>query len=155
MPWAHPHAGSKLAHGSMRLLPERYKVVTTTVDATLGEVGKIYQASGFDYVGVMTRGGRAAISIKGALISEREAYRIAGTRRARALAQMSFDARSKRRPERYFAFRGSRREQRELSAAISHFIKSFPRRAVAGHEVTSRTKSGVFVFSQLRLLPLR
>ena len=37
--WAHPHAASKLIRRSMKLLPERYKVVTATVDADAGEIG--------------------------------------------------------------------------------------------------------------------
>jgi hypothetical protein len=37
----------------MDLLPERYQIVTATVDAAAGEIGIIYQACGFDYVGVM------------------------------------------------------------------------------------------------------
>src|SRR5262249_23603123 len=45
--WAHPHAASKLVRCSMRLLPEKYKVVTATVDGDAGrgwhhlEVGTI------------------------------------------------------------------------------------------------------------------
>jgi hypothetical protein len=37
LPWAHPHAASKLIRRSMDLLPERYRVVTATVDALAGE----------------------------------------------------------------------------------------------------------------------
>ena len=43
--WAHPHSGSKLIRGSMKLLPEKYKVVTCTVDDMAGEIGTIYQAA--------------------------------------------------------------------------------------------------------------
>ena len=50
LPWAHPHSASKLIRRSMDLLPERFEVVTATVDANAGEVGTIYQAAGFDYV---------------------------------------------------------------------------------------------------------
>ena len=51
--WAHPHAASKLIRASMRLLPEKYKVVTATVDAGVGEIGGVYQAASFVYVGIM------------------------------------------------------------------------------------------------------
>lgn len=54
--WAHPHAASKLIRGSMRLLPDRYKVITATVDSAAGEVGTIYQACGFDFIGAKGRG---------------------------------------------------------------------------------------------------
>ena len=49
LPWAHPHAGSKLIRASMRLLPARYTVVTASVDAMAGEVGTLYQACGFAF----------------------------------------------------------------------------------------------------------
>jgi hypothetical protein len=127
--WAHPHSASKLIRGSMRLLPEHFKVVTATVDRSDGELGIVYQACGFDYVGVMRPGGRARVSINGHVVSERQAGRIAGTQSARALAQMGFDATTTPRSERYFAFRGSRRERRVLRGAIAHLIKPYPKRA--------------------------
>jgi hypothetical protein len=40
----------------MALLSERFKVVTATCCAAAGEVGTIYQAAGFDYIGQMRRG---------------------------------------------------------------------------------------------------
>jgi hypothetical protein len=82
LPWAHPHSASKLIRRSMALLPKRYKVITATVDRAAGEVGTIYQAAGFDYVGVMRSGGRAQVSINGKRLSERQAGRLAGTRGA-------------------------------------------------------------------------
>ena len=88
--WAHPHAASKLIRRSMDLLPERYKVITATVDAIAGEIGTIYQACGFDYVGTMHRGVRAHITAGGRTMSERRAGLIAGTQGRRALAALGF-----------------------------------------------------------------
>ncbi len=51
--WAHPHSGSRLIRRSMDLLPSKYEVVTATVDEAAGEIGTIYQACGFHYVGSM------------------------------------------------------------------------------------------------------
>jgi hypothetical protein len=129
LPWAHPHAASKLIRRSMDLLPERYKVITATVDRAVGEIGTIYQACGFDYVGVMRLGGRVVIAIDDKRLSERQAGRLAGTRGVHALAKLGFDVTAVPRRERYFAFRGSRKERRQLRAAIADLIKPFPRRA--------------------------
>jgi hypothetical protein len=107
--WAHPHSVSRLVRGSMRLLPDKYKAVTATVDPALGEIGVIYQACGFVYVGAMRSGRRAAISVNGAPMSEQLVFDISGTRGARALARLGFEAPSTAYRERYFAFRGSRR----------------------------------------------
>jgi hypothetical protein len=128
--WAHPHSASKLIRRSMRLLPDRYKAVTATVDGAAGEVGIIYQACGFDYVGTMCAGGRALVSVNGKRISERQAGRLTGTRGARALARLGFNVMPTRhRPCRYFAFRGNRTEQRHLRAEILHLIKPYPTRS--------------------------
>jgi hypothetical protein len=63
--WAHPHSASKLIRRSMDLLPEHYNVVTATVDRLAGEIGTIYQAAGFDYVGTMRSGTRALVRVNG------------------------------------------------------------------------------------------
>ena len=39
--WAHPHSASKLIRQSMKMLPEKYEVVTATVDEAAGEIGTI------------------------------------------------------------------------------------------------------------------
>ena len=51
--WSHPHSASKLITSSMKMLPEHYKVVTATVDEHAGEIGTIYQACNFHYIGSM------------------------------------------------------------------------------------------------------
>jgi hypothetical protein len=124
--WAPHNTASKLIRRAMRLLPKRYSVITATVDDRCGEIGAVYQAAGFHFVGVMRQGGRALVSINGKLISERQAGRIAGTRGAQALAQLGFDASPVPRRSRYFAFRG--KERRVLQAAIGGLIKPYPKR---------------------------
>jgi hypothetical protein len=112
----------------MRLLPERYAVVTATVDAEAGEVGTIYQACGFDFIGVMRHGGRARVRVNGRTISERQAGKLVGTQGAEALARLGFDAVPTARKGRYFAFRGARAERQQLRAAIAHLTAPYPKR---------------------------
>ena len=112
----------------MDLLPPRYLVVTATVDFGVGEIGTIYQACGFDYVGVMRPGGRSLTRVNGKAMSERQAGRLTGTRGARALARLGFDTIAVPRRARYFAFRG--RERKQLRATIVHLIKPYPKRLV-------------------------
>jgi hypothetical protein len=92
----------------MKLLPARFEIVTATVDGTLGDVG--------------------VVRIGGTAISERQAYRLAGTRGARSLAQLGFDASAVPRRARYFAFRGRRAERRAHRAQIAHLIRPYPKR---------------------------
>jgi hypothetical protein len=127
-PWAHQHSASKLIRRAMRLLPERYKVVTATCDAAAGEVGTIYQAAGFDYVGQMHGGARALIHWRGKIISGRQAKRRFGTEGRKRLAALGIRSHLVPRRTRYFAFRGDGREQAALRAAIADRIKPYPKR---------------------------
>jgi hypothetical protein len=127
-PWAHPHSASKLIRRAIRLLPDRYRVVTATCDAAAGEVGTIYQACGFDYVGQMWSRTRALIYWRGGIISERRAKQKFGTEGRKRLAALGVRSQLVPRRTRYFAFRGSGREQAALRAAIADRIKPYPKR---------------------------
>jgi hypothetical protein len=140
--WSHPHSASKLIRRSMDLLPQRYHVITATVDSTAGEIGTIYQACGFDYVGQMSQGGkRASIGSKRGAISGRQAGRVYGTRGHVALNRIGIVAEAVPRKGRYFGFRGNRREVKELRKSISHLIKAYPKRAEQNNAATTVARS--------------
>jgi hypothetical protein len=135
--WAHPHAGSKLIRQSMRLLPPRFEVVTATTDPAAGEIGTIYQACGFDYVGSMREGNpnvsfrpkdRHAWRIKGKLVGARSMRQRIGSTRWEEVQRYFPDAVPVMEfsKHRYFAFRG--RQQKARRAAIAHLIKPYPKR---------------------------
>jgi len=130
--WAHPHSASKLIRVSMRMLPDRYKVITCTVDAQAGEVGTIYQACGFEYVGRMKGNGDRASIIggDGKQKSERQAYREYGTRSIKKLRELGLTVNSVPRKARYFSFTGTKKEKRENRKAIEHLIKPYPKRVL-------------------------
>jgi hypothetical protein len=128
LPWAHPHSASKLIRKSMVLLPEKYRVITACYCAAAGEVGAVYQSAGFDFVGQMKRGTRALIYYAGKVISERQAKIRFGTEGRRALARLGVRSYLVPRRSRYFAFRGNRREQATLRAAIADRIRPYPKR---------------------------
>jgi len=137
--WAHPHSGSKLIRRSMKMLPEVYKVVTATTDEAAGEIGTIYQACGFHYVGSM-RDSNANVKSRH---MDRDAWlidgKIIGSRTMRQqIGNSRMDEILKRYPQaqkikqhskhRYFAFRGSRKEQKAHREAIAHLVKPYPKR---------------------------
>jgi hypothetical protein len=104
----------------MRLLPPHYKIVTAFSDATLGERGVIYKAAGFFSAHVVTQGRRRVlVRYRGKMLSERSARRRFGTSSARQLARLGFRVETVPRRCRYFAFRGSRRERRQLRLAFA------------------------------------
>src|ERR1022692_2595669 len=108
--WAHKHAGSKLIRTSMKMLPERFKVVTCTTDETAGEIGILYQAANFAFVQMKGSGNRASIiGPDGKHMSDRQAYDIYGTRSIKKLRELGLNVVSVPRKNRYFAFLGSKK----------------------------------------------
>lgn len=148
--WAHPHAGSKLIRGSMKLLPSRFEVVTATCDPAAGEIGSIYQACGFEYVGSM-RDNREAVNsrymdrdgwmVNGKIVGSRSMRQQCGSTRTDEIAAIFPDAVKIKQhsKHRYFAFRGPSPVQRKHRAAISHLIRPYPKRA---EQVSSRDTVG-------------
>lgn len=137
--WAHPHSASKLIRQSMKMLPERFKVVTATTDDLAGEIGTIYQACGFDYIGSMRdnnpkvkskKGDRSAWVINGKMYGSRAIRQKLGTTRFDVIKEAYPDAKKVKQnsKSRYFAFRGSKKDKRDLRKAISQFIKPYPKR---------------------------
>ena len=114
------------------MLPPQYEVVTATVDPLAGEIGTIYQACGFTYVGSMdshSRGLAGGWEIGGKVVTER-------TLRARLGGKFSPDDVLRHFPNakfipqavkgRYFCFRGSK--CRQLEQAVSHWVQPYPKR---------------------------
>jgi len=141
----------------MDLLPKKYEVVTATTDHAAGEIGTIYQACGFSYVGSMRD---SNINVKSGVL-DRDGWLINGkiwsarSIRARCGSTKTEDIKKhfptvekipQHAKHRYFAFRGSKGAKRLNLKAISHLIKPYPKRASEGSMATrcnSITKSSV------------
>lgn len=151
--WAHPHSASKLIRRSMALLPEKYEVVTATVDEAAGEIGTIYQAAGFDYVGSMRdrnakvnsrRLDRDGWLINGKILGSRSLRQMLGNARRDEVLRAFPDAVfvPQHAKQRYFAFRGPPAIKRRNRAAIAHLIQPYPKRAVGVGETGLTNQSG-------------
>jgi hypothetical protein len=138
--WAHPHAASKLIRRSMDLLPAKYEVITATTDAAAGEIGTIYQACGFNYVGSMRENNDAVSSrymdrdawlIGGKIVGSRNIRAVCGSTKAVDIARVYPNAKKIKQhsKHRYFAFRGAKKTQEGHLSAISGMIKPYPKRA--------------------------
>jgi hypothetical protein len=129
--WAHPHSASKLIRGSMHMLPPRFEVVTATVDSDAGEVGTIYQASGFEYAEMGTHARNGAI-VNGKPYTSRALRQTFGYSSQARLRREFGDSAVTPLPEkakgRYFAFRAGKVARRRNRAAVAHLIKPYPRR---------------------------
>ena len=138
--WSKYGYEGKLITSAIKMLPPQYKVITATVDDLAGEVGTIYQACNFHYVGSMrdgnsnvssNKGDRNAWLIDGKLYGSRAMrQKLGGTTKASAM-QKRFPGAVKVKQNskgRYFFFRGSRTERKHLLAAISHLTRPYPKR---------------------------
>jgi len=130
--WAHEHCGSKLIMDSIKLLPEKYDVITCTTDRAAGEIGTIYQACNFHYVGSMRKGSghRFGVKIDGKIYGSRTIRARLGTMRKEVILEHYPDAEfvPQYNKERYFYFRGSKSNKRYLKRQIQHMIKPYPKR---------------------------
>ncbi len=138
--WAHPHSASRLIRQSMKLLPEKYEVVTATTDAAAGEVGTIYQACGFHYVGSMREANANVNSrhmdrdgwlINGKIWSARSIRQRCGSSDMETVLKHfpTVEKIKQHSKHRYFAFRGHRSAQKRHRLAIEHLVKPYPKRA--------------------------
>jgi hypothetical protein len=127
--WTPKNTNSKLIMGAIRQLPKKFEVITATVDALAGEIGTIYQACNFHYVGVMRKSKtRLAVIIDGKLYGSRSMRAKFGTQKRSIILKKHSDAKfiKQKSKERYFLFRGKDKE-RHLDS-ISHLIKPYPKR---------------------------
>lgn len=125
------NSNSHLIMESIKLLPQEYKVITCTVDYLAGEVGTIYQACNFYYVGCMRKiKQRDGFLLNGKLYGSRAIRQKYGTQKKDILKQIEPDIQfiKQKSKDRYFYFRGDKRDKRELIASIADIIKPYPKR---------------------------
>ena len=125
--WAHQHAASKLIRPSMELLPAKYKVMTATVDGAAGEVGTIYQAAG-STTSASCELAAAPWSASTARQCRNVRLVASSVRAALGRSRRSASMRPMPRRARYFAFRGSRAEQKQHRSAIADLVRPYPSR---------------------------
>jgi hypothetical protein len=120
--WTPPNSASRLIRKSMALLPSRYEIVTATADPAAGEIGTVYQASGFVFVGEMTKrwGGRHYFLVNGKRVGEKTG-RVLGLEGAAGVTRVESQSKL-----RYFAFRGP--DVNAHRAAIAHLVQPYPKR---------------------------
>jgi len=123
----------------MKLLPEKYEIVTSTTDHAAGEVGTIYQACNFYYVGSMRDSNpnvksrkmdRDAWLIDGKIWSARSIRQKCGSTRIEEITKFfpSVKKIKQHSKHRYFIFRGSKKAKKQHHEAIKDLIKPYPKR---------------------------
>ncbi len=137
--WAHPHSASKLITSSMKMLPEKYKVVTATVDEHAGEIGTIYQACNFVYIGSMRdnnpnvnsrKDDRFGVEIDGKLYTARSMRQKVGSQKKEDILNVYPHAVfvPQASKKRYFYFLGNKKERQYHRSQIEDQIQPYPKR---------------------------
>lgn len=129
--WTPKNTASKMIMQAIKMLPDKYKVATCTIDRLAGEIGTIYQSCNFHYAGVMREGKtRTAYRIKGKIYGTRAIRAKIGSERKEDVLKAFPDAEycEQLSKERYFYFRGTKSEQKTNLQAISHLLKPYPKR---------------------------
>lgn len=137
--WSHPHSASFLIRKSMKMLPTKYEVITCTTDHAAGEIGTIYQACGFHYVGSMREANpnvkskhmdRDGWLIDDKIWSARSIRQACGTTKIEDIRKIFPNVQKVKQhsKHRYFAFLGSKKMKRKHQRSIQHLIKPYPKR---------------------------
>jgi hypothetical protein len=137
--WTPVNTNSKLIMSAIKMLPKKYKVITATTDHLAGEIGTIYQACNFEYVGSMRdanpnvrskNGDRTGWLINGKLYSARTIRQKYGDTKMETLLKRNRTVEKVKQnsKHRYFLFRGSNKEKAYLRSKIEHLIKPYPKR---------------------------
>lgn len=116
----------------------KYKVVTATVDSSAGEIGVIYQALNWIYVGLfggnLTKSGKERIrygyKIGDKIYNQRHIREKIGTAKNEIVLKHFPDVQiiNLGRKKRYFQFIGTKLENKELIKAIQDIIKPYPKK---------------------------
>jgi hypothetical protein len=138
--WAPKNTNTYLISKALKLLNLNtdYKVITATVDSLAGEIGTIYQAANWDYVGVMKgnilKNGkireRLGVIIDGKLYTSRQIRGLLGTMKKSVILEKYPDAKfvKQKAKSRYFYFLGSKKEKKYYRKFIESQIKPYPKR---------------------------
>jgi hypothetical protein len=137
--WTPKNSNSHLIAESIKMLPEKYKIVTATTDHLAGEIGTIYQACNFYYVGSMRdqnknvnsrAGDRDAWIINGKMYGSRAIRQMYGDTKKETLDNLGVEYRKVKQnsKHRYFFFRGNKKEKKYYKSKIQHLIKPYPKR---------------------------
>jgi hypothetical protein len=135
--WTPINTASKLIMASMKMLPKKYKIVTATTDHLAGEIGTIYQACNFDYVGSMRESNvnsrkmnREGYLINGKLYGSRAIRQKIGSQKMEEILKRWPKAEkiSQNSKHRYFYFLGSKSDKRYHRDKIKHLLKPYPKR---------------------------
>jgi len=133
--WAHPHSGSKLiAYGLKRVEKDGYKYCIAFSDPLAGEIGTLYQATNWYYLGfgktkhydVYTKDGKIWMNDRDFY----KKYKFCGRKKMEKFVEDKPNLFVKERlpKARYIKLLGSKKEKKEMYSVLEPLIKPYPKR---------------------------
>jgi len=144
--WTPKNTNSRLIMNAIKMLPSKFKIITATTDHLAGEIGTIYQACNFYYVGSMRdanpnipkskNGDRDGWLIDGKLYGSRSLRLKYGNTKMETLLKYHKNIKKIKQnsKHRYFLFRGHKNEQKYYKSQINHLIKPYPKRLIQSED---------------------
>ena len=133
--WAHAHSGSKFIAASLKEIKKKnYKFVVAYADSEAGEIGTLYQATNWYYIGV-TKDVHHDIYYKSGkmFLGDRNFYMKYGTRSKRKMeefvgSRQDLELKSRKGKGRYIKLLGNKKENKEMMKTLQKRIKPYPKR---------------------------
>jgi len=137
--WTPVGAASKLISQALRFARDlEYKCVIAYADEDAGEIGTVYQATNWYYCGKGTVKHFDLYKEGKVLLNDRDYYkRYKICDLDNVAATLGATVKWRNPKHRYFYLLGSKKEKKEMLGHLSQFIKSYPKREIAG-EVSRR-----------------
>jgi hypothetical protein len=134
--WAHPHSASKLIGGSLQLIKKMgYKYVIAFSDPEAGEIGTVYQATNWHYLGFCKRGPYYDLYYKDGrlFLNDRDIfkkYKMCGLRKlTNFIDDKPYLQIKKRYPKaRYIKLLGSKKEKKEMFRVLESKVLPYIKR---------------------------
>tara|TARA_R110002012_G_C11460261_1_gene592718 strand:- start:40 stop:789 length:750 start_codon:yes stop_codon:yes gene_type:complete len=133
--WAHEHSGSKLISLSLKEIKKKgYKFVVAYADSEAGEIGTLYQATNWYYIGI-TKDTHHDIYYKSGkmFLGDRNFYVKYGTRSKKVMENFvsqrnDLVLKERKGKGRYIQLLGSKKENKEMMNVLKNKIQSYPKR---------------------------
>lgn len=133
--WAHEHSGSKLISASLKEIKKKgYKFVVAYADSEAGEIGTLYQATNWYYIGI-TKDTHHDIYYKSGkmFLGDRNFYVKYGTRSKKVMENFvsqrnDLVLKERKGKGRYIQLLGSKKENKEMMSVLKNKIQPYPKR---------------------------
>jgi len=136
--WCHKHTGSKLIGTTLRLMSQKgFKYVIAFSDPEAGEIGTLYQATNWYYLGFGNTKHHDIYYKNGKIyLNDRDFYKKFKTRSKKSMEDFiktnnNLEIKLRKPKGRYIYLLGTKKEKKEMTKTLNDKIKPYPKRNYA------------------------